>query len=319
MINLLTEANSSTSTSSGSTDSGANFFSDLFNKIGAFFKDNGLELFIRIMLALLVIIIGHYLIKLIVLILRKSLSHERKNRKKLDRGIVTFTSSAIKFVLNIILVFIVFYILRIPLDSWASVISAAILAIGLSLQDTISNFSNGVFLLSSKNFQTGDYIEVDGHEGTVIEFNMMSIVLISPDKKKIIIPNSTVAKSIITNYSSEKLRRISLNFDVSYDSDIKKCRSVILKAVKENECVLEDPAPSVELKELSSSSLTLVLKCHVNNEDYWPTLYSLNEEVFNALKKNNINIPFNQLDVNLKTTAEPKKSSKKTEVKKWIK
>ncbi|HBD05866.1 MAG TPA: hypothetical protein DCY93_00450 [Firmicutes bacterium] len=297
---LLTDSQTSAPTSTGTSNSSGNFFSDFFDKIVNYFKENGVTLMLRILLALLIIIIGHYLIKLLTFVLRKSLSHPRKNGKKLDRGIITFSSSVFKFILSVALVFIVFAVLNIPLNSWASVVSAAVLAIGLALQDTIANFSNGVFLLSSHNFVTGDYISVDGVEGTVMEFNMMSIVLLSPDNKRIIIPNSTVAKSIITNYSSEPTRRISLNFDVSYDSDINKCRKIILNTVNSEELVLKDPEPNLNINSFESSSIRLVLKCYVNNADYWTVIYALNEKVFEALKKAGIDIPFDQLDINIK-------------------
>lgn len=316
---FLTSINSSTSSSEQPSVTGKGFFDDLFNKISNFFKDNGLELLIRIALAIAIIIIGHYLIKLLCFILKKSLSHPRKNGKTIDKGIVTFTSSAFKFLLTLALIFIVFSILKIPLNSLASIISAAVLAIGLSLQDTMSNFSNGIFLLSSKNFQTGDYIEVDGVEGTVLEFNMMSIVLRSPDNKKIVIPNSIVAKSIITNYSSEKTRRISLKFSVSYDSDIDVCRKIILDVVSKNEKVLSDPASSVSLSNLDSSSLELTLKCYVNNPDYWSTYYELNETIFNTLRAKGIEIPFNKLDVNITEENNEKKVKVKSANKKGAK
>lgn len=278
---------------------GWNFFGDLWNKILSFFEENGISILIRVLLALLVIVAGHYLIKLLNHFLIKLLTRRRKSGRHLDRGIITFTSSFTKFVLNVILVFLVFKILRIPLDGIVSIFSAAILAIGLSLQDLLANFANGLLLLSAHHFQTGDYIEVDGISGTVGEFNMMSIVLITPDKRKIIVPNSTVAKNKIINYSSEPTRRISIHMDISYESDLLKAKQLLLETVGSHQLVLKDPAPTVQVEELKDSSVDLVIKCYVLNDNYWDVLYDLNESTYLKLKDSGIAIPYNQLDVHL--------------------
>lgn len=281
------------------TEPGWNFFSDFWQKIVDFFKVNGISILIRVLLAFIVIILGHYLIKLINHFIVKILNRQRKSGHRLDRGVITFTSSFTKFVLNVVLVFIIFKILAIPLDGVVSIFSAAVLAIGLSLQDLLANFANGLLLLSAHHFQTGDFIEVDGISGTVSEFNMMSIVLITADKRKIIIPNSIVAKDKIINYAAEPERRISIHLDISYQADLKKAKEILLSTVSAHPKVLSEPQPTVQIEELKDSSVNLVIKCYVANPDYWDVLYELNESTFLALKDNGVEIPYNQLDVHL--------------------
>lgn len=288
------------STSINSSESGGDFFTDIIDKIVDFFKFDAATLAIRIVLALLVFVAGYYLIKLVIRIIKKMLLRPGKNGKKIDFGIVSFLCSVIKFVLNFLLVFLVLAILNVPLGGLVSIVSASVLAIGLALQDTIANFANGIFLLSAHNFATGDYISVEGVEGTVIEFNMMSIILLTPDKKRIVVPNSVVAKATVTNYSTEPVRRISINIEVSYDTDLVKARSIILATVDQNEKVLRDPMPQVQVSEFKHSAINMVVKLYCKNEDYWDVFYDLNEKIFIAIRDAGIEIPFTQLDINLK-------------------
>lgn len=290
----------SSSAGTSANEGGWDFFSDFIDKIVDFFKFNAASLAVRIVLAILVFVAGHYLIKLLVRLFKKLLLRPRKNGKKIDFGIVSFLCSVIKFIFNFLLVFLVLAILQVPLDGLVSVVSASVLAIGLALQDTIANFANGIFLLSAHNFATGDYIAVEGVEGTVIEFNMMSIVLLTPDKKRIVVPNSVVAKATVTNYSSEPTRRISISVDVSYDTDLVKARNLILKTVKGNELVLLDPEPQVQVSEFKHSAISMVVKLYCKNQDYWDVFYDLNEKIFIAIREEGIEIPFTQFDINLK-------------------
>ena len=254
---------------------------------------------VNFLAAIAFLILGLLLTRLFLAILRKLFKIDKKLIK--DRTIKTFLLSLIKVIANIAIVIIFLLILKVDLTGVAQIFSSAILAVGLSLQDVISNFASGVIILANKPFVVGDYIDLNNGEaeGTVIDVKFLVTALETVDKQIITVPNKNITGSVVKNYSKNPLRRITLNIGVDYSTNIDKAKNVILNIVKNDNRILEEPNPVVFLTAFNDSSLNLSLRCYVPNLMYWDILFSLNEKILLEFRKNDINIPFNRLVVSM--------------------
>lgn len=241
------------------------------------------------------LIVGFIIVKLLIKLCRKLLS-----KTKLERIAQKFIISIIKVALYLIWILILLSELGISITGIVAALSAAILAIGLALQDSLSNLANGIIIVSGKFFKEGDYININGVEGTVRNINLLSTTILTVDNKAITIPNSQIVNNPMTNYNREKLRRVDLSFDVAYETDIEKAKSIILKVVESDGRIYLEPKPFVALKALNESSIKIVVQVWADGEDYWDVYYYLVDKIFNELKKNKISIPFNQVEVRLR-------------------
>ena len=254
---------------------------------------------VNFLAAIAFLILGLLLTRLFLAILRKLFKIDKKLIK--DRTIKTFLLSLLKVIANIAIVIIFLLILKVDLTGVAQIFSSAILAVGLSLQDVISNFASGVIILANKPFVVGDYIDLNNGEaeGTVIDVKFLVTALETVDKQIITVPNKNITGSVVKNYSKNPLRRITLNIGVDYSTNIDKAKNVILNIVKNDNRILEEPIPVVFLTAFNDSSLNLSLRCYVPNLMYWDILFSLNEKILLEFRKNDINIPFNRLVVSM--------------------
>ena len=250
---------------------------------------------LKILKAVLIAVIGVILVKLVMKAVRAILA-----KSKLEKITQSFLCSVLKFVLNIIVIISAVQALGVDTTSLIALISAAGLAISLSLQDSLSNLANGIILISTKPFKEGDYVQINGVEGTVQNIRMLTTCLATTDNKIVVIPNSTIVTNEIINYSARKERRVGFEFDIAYESDIEKAKEIILNVMKSNGNILLDKAPFVSLKTLKESSLGLIANCWCDTEDYWSVYYYVMDHVYNEFKRNNISVPFNQLEVRLR-------------------
>ncbi len=250
---------------------------------------------IAIISAVIFLVVGIFVIKFIMLIIKRAFN---KN-KKMEKITISFFTSVIKIVLYILLLLIVSQMIGIPIAGFISLLSIVGLAISLAIQDTLANLFNGLILVSTKPFKTGEYVQIGDEEGKVLSINTMTTTLLTVDNKEVIIPNSTVAKEEIINYDRTGERRLDLKFDVAYSSDVKKVKEVILNVIKSDGRVYLDKQIVVAIDSFNDSSITFVSKCWCDSEDYWDLKYLFNELIFNEFKKNNISIPFDQLEVRL--------------------
>lgn len=189
----------------------------------------------------------------------------------------------------------------VPMSSMVAVIGSAGLAIGLSLQGSLSNFAGGLMITIFRPFNVGDYIITDGIEGTVNSISILYTVIFTPDNKQITVPNATISNSVITNCSAEKTRRVDMTFTVSYSTDIELTRQILLDTMKKNPLVLDKPAePLARVSKHDESAIVFTTKCWCNTSDYWTVWYDLNEQVKSAFDKAQIEIPFPQMDIHVK-------------------
>lgn len=256
-----------------------------------------LRVSMKVLFAFLVLIIGVWLIKVIRKILKKTLS-----KANADIGVVQFLDSFAKTGLYIILLFIIANTFGLEAASIVAVIGSAGLAIGLALQGSLSNLAGGVLILLLKPFKVGDYIKEDSNanEGTVKEITMFYTKLVTGDNKTIVIPNGTLANNSMTNFTTATFRRLDFVFGISYDSDIQKAKEILLNLMKEDADTLKDKDYDVYVNELAASSINIGARCYVSTADYWNVKWRLTEKVKEEFDKNNIDIPYNQLDIHVK-------------------
>ncbi len=261
---------------------------DFFNSIGNWFVEN----WKTIVSFFAIVILGILVVKIVLAIVKRQLK-----RTKIERTIQTFILSIAKFVLYLILIVCALSSVEVSITGLTVVISAISLAITLALQDSLKNLVNGFIIISTKLVKEGDWVKIGDMEGTVKDVRMLYIVLQTADNKKITIPNSTVIGKEIVNYNVYKTRRVDLTFDIAYDSNVDLAKEIVLNVVDCCQNVFLEPKPSVVLSSLNESSITLTLKVWCNSSDYWDTKWFLLDNIFNEFKRNNITIPFNQLEV----------------------
>ncbi len=247
---------------------------------------------IKILGAAIIWIIGIWIIKRIKRLLVKAM-----NKVEYDESLEKFISSLIVGGLKILLIVVILGHLGVETTSFAAIFAAAGLAIGLALQGSLSNFAGGILILVFKPFKTGDYIEAQGEAGSVKEIQIFTTKLNSPDNKEIIIPNGILSNGNITNYSTEKTRRVDLIMGVSYDANIKETKDVLMNILSKHPKVLNNPAPLVNVRELADSSVNFNVRPWVNNEDYWDVYTEVTEACKLELDKAGIEIPYPQMDI----------------------
>lgn len=242
--------------------------------------------------AILLLVIGLVIRKIMLSLMRKSVQKSR-----LDKTVHSFLLSAVNVILTMFIIIIVLSVLGIPTASIIAVFSAAGLAIGLALQNSLSNVAGGFIILLSNPFKAGDYISAAGSEGTVDEITILTTKIKTPDNKDIYIPNGTLAGATVTNYTRESLRRTDLLFGISYSADSAAAIQIIEDVISAHKKALSDPAPTVRIIALSESSVDITVRVWVKSEDYWEVYFDLVEQVKAALDENGIEIPFKNITV----------------------
>lgn len=258
--------------------------------------DKMLAMGIKVLLTLIIAFIGIKLIKCIRKGVKKALT-----KAGVEKGVIQFTDSLLKTVLGFLLLLWVAVNFGVEATSIAALISSVSIAIGLALQGSLSNFAGGILILVLKPFVVGDYIREDthGNEGTVKEISLFYSKLLSFDNKTIILPNGTLANSSMVNFSHDGRRRVDLQIEISYESDIRAAKAIILGLLESNEKILQDMDKSVFVSELGSSGVIIGARCFTKASDYFPVRWQLLEDIKYSFDDSGISIPFPQMDVHL--------------------
>ena len=249
----------------------------------------------KILIGLLVLCIGFYIVKKIKKFIKSS-----HKLDKLDPSLRSFLSSFASIALYIVLFITLAMILGIPVTSFITVLATCGAAIGLALQGALSNFAGGLMILLFKPFKVGDYIEAAGEAGTVSEITVVYTILLTPDNKSITIPNGTLTNSVIENYSTEPTRRVDFVFTADYSCDAQKVKEIIEKVVKSHPKTLETPEAFIRLSKCADSGIEYTARAWVNSADYWTVYFDVLESVKLEFDKNNITVPYPQMDVHVK-------------------
>ncbi|WP_127845876.1 mechanosensitive ion channel family protein [Psychroflexus aestuariivivens] len=267
---------------------------DSISEYANYFLDKILSYLPSVIAALVLLLLGWWLIKLIVGRLRKVME-----KKEVDPGVRGFALNIINIVLKILLFIIIITKLGVETTSFAAILAAAGLAIGLALQGSLSNFAGGVLIIVLKPFKVGDFIEAQGESGTVTEISIFYTFLTTVNNQRIVIPNGQLSNNKVTNYSYEPTRRNVMTVGISYDSDIKKSREVILNILNNDERVLKDPEPVVFVGGLGDNSVDLSVRFWANLDVYWGLHFDTIEKFKIELEDAGISFPFPQRDVHL--------------------
>lgn len=276
---------------------------DLFKSVGNWFiapgANNTPSNLARIIMAILLIVAGHYLIKLIMYLVRKAAGVKRGIQ--VDLSVKTFTISFIALALRVALAILVLMILNVDFTSIAGVFSASLVAVGLALQNIIAAFVSGLILLSAKYFKSGDYIHLrhsDGEcEGYVLRVSIITTQLKTFDGQTITVPNDKLTKGVVTNYTVEKLRRIVLSFTVDYSTDIEALKALLDKTVKADKRIVDKPQPLYHVSALNQHGVEISTKVWVPQKLYWDVKFDLTENILLAIKDSDVKIPYQKIRI----------------------
>ena len=261
--------------------------------------DLGISVGSKILLAIVVFIVGRWIVRRLNKLLAKILE-----KRQVEASLSTFVKSLVNITLTLLLIIVVIGVLGIETSSFIALFASAGVAIGMALSGTLQNFAGGVMILLFKPFKVGDTIEAQGQSGTVREIQIFNTILATPDNKIIIIPNGGLSTGLMKNYSREATRRVDWEFGIAYGDDYTKAKAVIARLLDADGRVLKDPAYFIALTSLGESSGDIVGRAWVNAGDYWGVYFDMNEKVYKTFAEENLNIPFPQLDVHLHKQAE---------------
>ncbi len=249
---------------------------------------------IKIIFAVAIFYLGRVGVRMVITIATRIL-----RGRKTDEMLVNFLTSILRWVLLLFVIIAALSQLGIDTTSLVALLGAAGLAIGLSLQKSLSNFASGVLLIIFRPFTKGDFVEAGGASGKVDKINIFNTTMTTGDNREVIVPNSAILDSTITNYSARPTRRVDMVFGISYDDDIRQAKTLLEEIIAADERVLPEPAPVVALGELADSSVNFLVRPWVKTEDYWRFLWDVNEAVKIRFDEAGISIPYPQMDVHV--------------------
>jgi small conductance mechanosensitive channel len=248
----------------------------------------------KLLLAILVLAVGWRVVNYLVHVLERVFE-----KTELDEGLESFITSLASISMRIILVISVAGMLGFETTTLITVLGAMAFAVGMALQGSLGNLAGGVLILIFKPFRTGDFIEAQGHKGTVRSIQIFQTILRTPDNKQIVIPNGDLSNGAITNYSATGKRRLDMVFGIGYDDDLQKAKEILQTLAESDERVLrgDDHPIQIMLGNLADSAVEVYCRVWVKSDDYWPLKFDMQERVKAEFSKAGISIPYPQLDV----------------------
>ena len=255
--------------------------------------ESGVTLGERVLAALVIFIVGKYIIKWINRLFAKVLEN-----RKVEAGVQTFLRSMVNILMIIMLAMAVIGRLGIELTGFAALLASAGVAVGMALSGNLQNLAGGLIILVFRPYKVGDYIESGtGASGTVQEIQIFHTVLVTPDNKVIYAPNGVMSNALCTNYSHKEERRVDFTFSFEYGEDFEKVRAVLLKVIAADSRILTTPEPFIGLGAMADSSVNVTVRIWVKSADYWNVFFGMNKEVYATFNKEGINIPYPQMVV----------------------
>jgi len=269
------------------------------NKMIEFLQTDGLAFGIDLAIALVIFFVGRIVISIIVRGMSKAMQ-----KNEVEKTLETFVCNLVRMALLIVVVIAAIGQLGIQTTSFIAIFGAAGLAVGLALQGSLSNFASGVLIVLFRPYKVGDFVEAAGIAGSVEQVQILTTILKTGDNKQVIVPNSQIMDSIITNYSANDTRRVDLVVGVSYDDDLDKVRKTLEEIIAADERVLADPAVKIAVSELADSSVNFIVRPWCATSDYWPLTWDLTETIKKRFDQESISFPFPQQDVHLYKAAD---------------
>lgn len=259
-------------------------------------KDYLVPFGIKLVAAIVVLLLGRWVIKLIKKALTKVMT-----RRKMDPSLSSFLMSLVSVLLTFLLIIAIVGILGVNTSSLVALLASAGLAIGMALSGTLQNFAGGVMIMLFKPFKVGDFISAQGYEGVVNEIQIFNTHVLTPDNKEVILPNGSLSTGAMTNFSKQGTRRVDWSFSIAYGDDYDKAKSLLLRLCDEDGRIQKTPGPFVELGKLNNSSVDITVRVWVDAADYWAVFFSMNEKVYKAFATEGLSIPFPQMDVHMRS------------------
>ncbi len=264
------------------------------NKIIEFLQTDGLAFAIDLALALVIFFLGRFVIRLVVRALSKTMQ-----KNAVEKTLETFICNLVSMALLIVVVIAAIGQVGIQTTSFIAIFGAAGLAVGLALQGSLSNFASGVLIILFRPYKVGDWVEAAGISGAVDQVQILTTILKTGDNKQVIVPNSQIMDSIITNYSAHDTRRVDMVIGVSYEDDLDKVRKTLEEIIAADDRILQDPAPKIAVSELADSSVNFVVRPWCATAYYWAVMCDLTETIKKRFDQDGISFPFPQRDVHL--------------------
>lgn len=248
----------------------------------------------HIIAALLVLMIGRLLVKLLNRLVAKML-----DRRHIDVGVQSFLRSAVNILLTTLLVVSVIGALGINTTSFAALLASAGVAVGMALSGNLQNFAGGIVVLLFKPYKVGDWIESQGVEGSVVEIQIFHTILRTADNKIVFVPNGSMSTAVVTNYSREATRRLQWTVGVDYGEDVEKVKAVVAELLKNEPRILPEPQPLIVVEALADSSVNIMVRVWVKQEDYWDVHYEMYQKIYDSFNAAGINFPYPQQTVHI--------------------
>ena len=257
-------------------------------------KSTGVDLGLNVLTAIVIFYAGRWVINIVMRGLRTVLQ-----KQQIDKTLETFVCNLVRMVLLVFVIVAAISALGIQTTSFIAVLGAAGLAVGLALQGSLSNFASGVLIVLFRPYKVGDFVEAAGISGSVEEVQILTTVLKTGDNKRVIVPNSQIMDSIITNYSANDTRRVDMVIGVSYSDDLDKVRQTLKELVAAEDRILDEPACTIAVSELGDSSVNFVVRPWVATADYWGVMFDMTEAIKKRFDEEGISFPFPQRDVHV--------------------
>lgn len=249
----------------------------------------------KLLLAIVIFIVGWWTVKLIIMFVKKGLA-----KMGVEKSVITFLSSFCKYILRIFAFIIALTPFGFHISSLFAALGAAGITLGLGLKESVANIASGIQIVITKPFQVGHYIQLNNVEGTVTRVEIMYSTLMTLDRKEVVMPNSIVTNSILTNYTALGVRRVDFNYTVSYGTDLNLVRTILLEVAKEHEQVLSSPEPVVVVLRQAANGIEISFRVFCVPENYWNVLSNLEERIKQVFELNNIILPYTQVDIHFK-------------------
>ncbi len=276
--------------------------------------DSAIHFGLKVLVAFVIYLIGAWLIKRV-----KRLLVRVFERRHTERTLATFISSLVSITLTVLLVLATIGTLGVDTTSFAALLTAGGMAIGMALSGTVQNFAGGIMLLIFRPFKAGDFVTASGVSGTVMEVTIVSTKVLTPDNRVVVLPNGALFSSNIENVSAQPLRRVNWTVSVEYGSDAEKCMEAILEIVRSDKRILTSadqrpktnsrsavntdglpiPDPFVALASLNENDISFVVRAWVHKEDYWDVFYDLNLRFYTELPQRGFGFAYPHMDVNI--------------------
>ena len=240
----------------------------------------------NIVLAIVISVVGFYLIKYLMKLVEKV-----KGFEKLDPTVTRFLKNFIKWLMYVMLVIAVISVLGVPMAQVIAVLASAGVAIGLALQGALSNLAGGILLMIIRPFNVGDYVDAAGASGVVHSINLFYTVLVTVDNKRITVPNGNLMNANVVDYSAQPLRRVDLEFSCAKSEKPAEIQQLILDTVSANALALQDPAPFARISGGTNEAMTFTVRAWCKTEDYWDLYFDLNQSIVEAFAAKGVQAP----------------------------